>query len=238
MAHQRAEDAPGTPPAPAAGERVAGPAARKGRAAGRTPGGVYGKARTPRHIKDLRPDPANRRQRTPRNAAMIAESLRTVGAARSIVIDERNEVLAGNGVLEAAADVGVTKVQVVDADGQTIIAVRRRGLDAAQKRAIALYDNRSAELAEWNPEQIGADAKQGLDLQPFFTDNELRSLLKTSTQATVEEVDTSTVADRFWIHVRGPLPQQAAVLQRLRELLREVEGVVIELGTIADLEPW
>src|SRR6266487_4584445 len=56
-------------------------------------------------------------------------SLKDVGAARSIVIDERNEILAGNGVLAGAAEAGLTKLQIIEADGDTIIAVRRRGTD-------------------------------------------------------------------------------------------------------------
>ena len=109
---------------------------------------------------------------------MIAASLRDVGASRSIVIDEANEVLAGNGVLEGAHQAGLTKLQIIDADGDTIIAVRRRGLTPEQKRALAIYDNRTAELAEWNADQLRIDASTGLPLQPFFFDDELAALLK------------------------------------------------------------
>ena len=98
-------------------------------------------------VDNLTPDPHNRRRHTPRNLEMIGASLRDVGTGRSIVIDEHNEVLAGNGVLEAAPGAGISKVQIVDVEGDTIIAVRRRGLTPAQKRALAIYDNRSAELA-------------------------------------------------------------------------------------------
>ena len=77
---------------------------------------------------------------------MIVESLQYVGAARSIVIDESNVVRAGNGTLEGAKRLGL-KLQVVDADGSTLIAVRRRGLTDRQKLELAFYDNRSAELA-------------------------------------------------------------------------------------------
>src|SRR6476661_2237868 len=113
------------------------------------------------HLKDLVPDPQNRRKRTPRNVGMIVEALHQVGAARSIVIDEAGEILAGNGVVEAAAEAGMTKLHVVDADGTTIVAVRRSGLTPAQKRALAIYDNRAAELAEWDTEQLAADLKNG-----------------------------------------------------------------------------
>jgi len=90
------------------------------------------KATSLTHIHDLKPDPSNRRTHNPRNIGMIVDALHTVGAARSIVIDEHDVVLAGNGVIDASAQAGITKVRVVEADGHEIIAVRRRGLTAAQ----------------------------------------------------------------------------------------------------------
>jgi len=128
----------------------------------------------------LKPDPHNRRHHPARNLALIGEALQNVGAARSIVIDETNEVLAGNGVVEAARVRGLTKVQIVDADGDTIVAVRRRGLTVGQKRELALYDNRTGELAEWNAEQLDIDLQAGLNFAPWFTDQELAKLLPTT----------------------------------------------------------
>jgi hypothetical protein len=52
--------------------------------------------------------------------------LQEVGATRAIVIDEDNVLLAGNGVTEAAGEVGITKGRVVDAGGGELIVVRRR----------------------------------------------------------------------------------------------------------------
>ena len=129
-------------------------------------------------IADLIPDPENARKHTPRNIGMIRDALGQVGAARSIVIDENNVVLAGNGVLEAAADAGIEKVQVVDADGETIIAVRRSNLTPEQKKKLALFDNRTAELAMWDAAQIAADMEAGLDLTGMFYDNELAAILE------------------------------------------------------------
>jgi ParB family transcriptional regulator, chromosome partitioning protein len=107
---------------------------------------------------------------------MVTEALQAVGAARSIVIDEDNLILAGNGITEAAVAAGLTKVQVVDVEGDTVVAVRRRGLTAAQKRALAIYDNRTAELAEWNLEQLAADLQSGEDLTAFFLAEDLQAL--------------------------------------------------------------
>jgi DNA modification methylase len=66
---------------------------------------------------------------------------------------------------------------VIEADGSELIAVRRRGLTREQKRALALFDNRTAELATWDFDQLAADVDAGLSLQPFWTTEETAALL-------------------------------------------------------------
>lgn len=146
------------------------------------------------HIKDLKADPENRRKHNPRNIGMVVDALQQVGASRSIVIDEDNVVLAGNGVTEAAAEAGITKVQVVEVDGETLVAVRRRGLTGEQKRALAIYDNRTAELAEWDPDQLMADVDAGLSLQPWFTTDEQNRLLGGTSKAWGTDPDSVPAA--------------------------------------------
>ncbi len=108
---------------------------------------------------------------------MIVDSLHEVGAARSIVIDEAGRILAGNGTVEAAAEAGIERVQVVDADGETLIAVRRRGLTEAQKKRLALLDNRTGELAEWDAGVLAELAANGLEMADLWSENELNILL-------------------------------------------------------------
>ena len=48
-------------------------------------------------IQDLNKDPKNARLRTDRSAKLISESLEKFGTGRSIVIDENNTIIAGNG---------------------------------------------------------------------------------------------------------------------------------------------
>lgn len=129
----------------------------------------------PTSIAELRPDPRNARKHTPRNIGMIERALGEVGAARSIVIDEEGTVLAGNGVIEAAANVGMEKLKIVDAYGETIVAVRRRGLTDEQKVKLALYDNRTAELAEWHAPTL-EDLTEIVPLGDLFTAKELGAL--------------------------------------------------------------
>jgi hypothetical protein len=129
------------------------------------------------HIKDLTPDSNNARRHTPRNVGMLERSLNEVGAARSIVIDENGVVLAGNATIEAAAQAGIERVRVVEADGHELIAVRRAGLTAEQKTKLALYDNRVAELAEWDAGVLAGLADDGVDLSGMFFEDELQGLL-------------------------------------------------------------
>lgn len=128
------------------------------------------------NLSGLKPDPRNARKHNPRNVGMIERALGEVGAARSIVIDENGVVLAGNATVEAAAAAGIERVQVVDADGETIVAVRRAGLTQEQKTKLALYDNRTAELAEWDSETLAGIADE-IDLANVFTNEELQDLL-------------------------------------------------------------
>lgn len=130
------------------------------------------------HISQLKFDKRNPRKRTQRNLKIITDSLQEVGAARSIVIDEDDSILAGNGVVEAATLAGIEKVIEVEADGETIIAVRRRGLTEAQRQKLKYYDNRSAMLADWDIEVILADMESGLDLSQLWQGDELAALLE------------------------------------------------------------
>jgi len=187
-------------------------------------------------ITDLKQDLTNRRKHTPRGAKMLLESIEHVGAARSIVIDEDNEILAGNGVADAAAEAGITKVRVIETDGKTLIAVRRVGLSPEDKRALAIYDNRTGELSKWDADQLMDDRLHKLPLRPFFDEAELKKHMReqSAKEAVVKELDTSGVNDQFWIAIRGPLKAQAEALDRLKKVMGEIEGIEVELGLVSD----
>jgi len=123
-------------------------------------------------INNLKSDHKNARRRTDRSASLIAESLKRYGAARSIVIDEDGRILAGNGTVEGARKAGINKLRIVEADGDELIAVRRAGLTEDEKVGLALADNRSSDLSEWDNEMLRQLSEEH-DLTPWFEDDEL-----------------------------------------------------------------
>lgn len=162
-------------------------------------------------LADLTPDPQNARRHNPRNVGMLVDSLHKVGAARSIVVDENGVVLAGNATIEAAAEAGIHRVKTVEADGNEIVAVVRRGLSKEQKTKLALYDNRVAELAEWNPE-ILVQLTETKELEGMFSDKELAEILS---QTGVEPKDATVE------------PEKAAECQQKWQV---VAGEVLTIG--------
>ena len=123
-------------------------------------------------IQDLKSDHKNARRRTDRSASLIAESLKRYGAARSIVIDEDGRILAGNGTVEGAKKAGIDKLRIIEAEGDELIAVRRAGLSEDQKVGLALADNRSSDLSEWDHDMLRQLSEEH-DLTPWFEDGEL-----------------------------------------------------------------
>jgi DNA modification methylase len=140
----------------------------------RTPTSTDSQAVSP--LSSLTPDPRNARRHNDRNLALIEAALREVGAARSIVVDETGVVLAGNATVHAAEQAGLARVRIVEADGSELVAVRRSGLTDAQKRRLALLDNRTAELAAWDTEML-ASLADDVDLSDLWEADELAELL-------------------------------------------------------------
>lgn len=127
----------------------------------------------------LTPDPLNARAHTARNVDLIAASLAAVGPARPIVIDEHGVILAGNATQRAALQQGITHANVIDVDGETVVAVRVSGKTAQEKAWLGLADNRAAELATWQPDQIKGLIAQGFapQVEQVWYPNELDALL-------------------------------------------------------------
>lgn len=127
-------------------------------------------------LDDLRPDPHNLRQHGEDSIGMIAESLQTFGANRAIVVDEDGVVLAGNGVLEAARQIGIQRVKTISVDGNEVVAVQVKHLTEEQKRLYAVADNRAGELSSWDTDALAEAVRNGLDVSGYFFEDELQRL--------------------------------------------------------------
>jgi len=94
-------------------------------------------------LADLSLDPSNVRKHSRRNLDAIKASLRKFGQQKPIVVDAKGIVLAGNGTLTAAQELGWTEIQIV-----------RTELAGVEATAFAIADNRTAELAEWDEDGL------------------------------------------------------------------------------------
>jgi hypothetical protein len=169
-------------------------------------------------ISSLKQDPKNARKRTAQSKHLIEESLNRYGAARSIVIDESDRILAGNGTVDAASRSGITKVRIVETDGDEIIAVRRTGLTEDEKVGLALADNRTSDLSEWDAEMLQKLSEEH-DILPWFSDDDLSKLLEKTevfdpNDPTIDE--SGKITDVFQIIVNCTSEeQQTDLLNRL-----------------------
>ena len=136
-------------------------------------------------ISDLKSDHKNARRRTDRSSDLIKESLQRYGAARSIVIDEENRILAGNGTIDGAKAAGIRRVRIIESEGDEVIAVRRTGLSEEDKVGLALADNRTADLSEWDQEMLHRLSEEH-DLEPWFNQDDLDELLNVTDLEPVE----------------------------------------------------
>lgn len=117
-------------------------------------------------VSDLTFDDKNFNKHTEFGMSLIEKSLRNNGAGRSILIDKNNRIIAGNGVVETASQIGLEDVQIVESDGTKIIAVKRTDidLDSKQGREMALADNATAAVdLDWDADTI-AEVEEEFDI--------------------------------------------------------------------------
>jgi hypothetical protein len=114
-----------------------------------------------RSIESLIPDDKNFNKGTEYGEHLMDESLRKFGCGRSILIDKNDRIIAGNKTAQKAGELGLNNVIVVETDGNTLVAVKRKDidLDTAKGRELALADNATskANLA-WDEDAIQEQA--------------------------------------------------------------------------------
>tara|TARA_R110002020_G_scaffold26072_8_gene84389 strand:+ start:2065 stop:2586 length:522 start_codon:yes stop_codon:yes gene_type:complete len=126
-------------------------------------------------INDLMHDPSNVRTHSDTNIEAIKASLSRFGQQKPIVVNDDNVVVAGNGTLTAARELGWETISVV-----------KTHLNGTEATAYAIADNRTAELAEWDNEALMDVLKSMQDddsidhLVTGFTDADINRLVEQS----------------------------------------------------------
>lgn len=95
-------------------------------------------------IESLFADPKNARKHGEKSIKAIMKSLEDYGQQKPIVALPTGQVIAGNGMLEAARRLGWGKIAVVVFETS----------DAEKAKGFALVDNRIPELSHWNEDAI------------------------------------------------------------------------------------
>ena len=96
-------------------------------------------------IESLEPDPENVRARNPAALESIVRSLARFGQQKPIVVTADGMIVAGHGTHEAAKQLGWATIDVVRTD-----------LADTERKAFAIADNRTAELAHWDDAALAA----------------------------------------------------------------------------------
>lgn len=96
-------------------------------------------------LSRLVPDPANVRKHPERSIEAIKASLQRFGQQKPIVVDGKGVVIAGNGMFEAAKQLGWTSIAAV---GST--------LAGSERAAYSIADNHIAELSFWDEPALRA----------------------------------------------------------------------------------
>jgi len=180
-------------------------------------------------IGDLRPNPRNPNVHPEEQINRLMASLRRDGQTRPVLARKANmQLIAGHAVTTAARRLQWTEINAVLWD-----------VDQATADRVMLGDERLGELSHLDGRRVAdlmREISEGDWLATGYNVEEANQILEHTDAADLEvyEIATATVTDDFWISVRGPLPMQAEVLQRMKELLGQYPNLAISLDTVED----
>jgi hypothetical protein len=128
-------------------------------------------------IGDLTPDDRNANRGTERGNYMLERSLQKLGAGRSILLDKKGRVIAGNKTLAKFGEIGLEDVLIIQSDGKRLVAVQRTDvdLDSPEGRELAISDNRVGQINLDFDDDILDAIHHEVDLGGWFNDDEISS---------------------------------------------------------------
>jgi hypothetical protein len=178
-------------------------------------------------------DPHNANTHSDASLGAVRRSVDRLGAGRSIVADASGTLIAGEATLRAAQDLGVP-VRIVETDGSELVAVVRTdmGPDDPRRHALAIADNQTARLSEFDPERL-ADSLRGLgDYQDLldatgFDADAIAEQLAPLKPVELKQLDTMPPPAMSWALIGIPTVRFGEISERL-ESLAAVEGIILE----------
>ena len=147
-------------------------------------------------VADLIPYAMNSRDHSDDQIAQLAASIREFGFTNPIIIDEKNNLIAGHGRLLAARKLKMDRVP----------AVVVTGFDDRKRRALVIADNKLALNATWNIEALMTEVKDlGEEFGELmgFSEDELIEMLKGEDTEGLTDEDAVPEAPEVPITVEG-----------------------------------
>ena len=125
---------------------------------------------------EIKFDKRNYRKHGDKNKELIKKSLEECGTGRSIIIDNENEIIGGNGVYEQAKKLNIP-VKIIETDGTELIAIKRTDLatNDEKRKQLAVMDNSTSDSSEWELDLLAEDFETE-QLQEWGLDAEFKSL--------------------------------------------------------------
>lgn len=197
------------------------------------------------NISELKFDDKNFNKHTKEGLTLLEKSLRENGAGRSILIDKDNNIIAGNGVVEVAGQIGLENIKIVETTGNEIVAVKRTDitLDSEQGRRMALADNvtASADL-DWDKELIFEEnEKWDLDLGTWgniigldWESNEVDEIIERASEGSIKDYSEDTNYNLKNLYRKRVNPE---LLNKIEEgiknnLIREEIGEILKVRAL------
>lgn len=154
-------------------------------------------------MKNIKPDKRNYRKHSTENQELIKKSLLDNGAGRSILLDNENEIIAGNETFNQAQQLGIP-VQIIETDGKTLIAIKRTDLatDDEARKQLAIVDNLASDKSEFDFELLNEDFEIDFLKEVGFEDFDL------GLEEVLEpEIDPNIVKEKYETYLNNNIKQ-------------------------------
>jgi DNA modification methylase len=157
-------------------------------------------------VTRLQPFAQNARTLSKRQIRQIADSIKRFGFTNPVLISDHNEIIAGHGRVQAAKLLGMERVPTL----------RLSHLDAAQRRAYVIADNKLALNAGWDRELLAIELQTLIDLE---FDVELTGFSLAEAEIVIEEArDSSPNSENGSDDAVPPLTDPTSAVTRSGEL--------------------